>query len=290
MDEDWDPADTKRILEAKRVIADPSSGSFDIFSAREELRRLGADGRPADRDRAAAERQQLMSTAANPTANPIEAFAERERLKELEAMAQPIERKDAGEAVYPDDVLQNIARELTILHTLETSPMADELDQRLSFELWCQVEYFLLYLIENAIRASERLHPNSKSRLAHLLIEEWIAYRKPLPNPSSGIVARTIVSVLIKTGVNAKLDRDGYRQFRTVCESFLNSPYRKTELKDCGDPTALTVLFISRVKDGHTEDGRPIRFSGTVTELDSLLAQVTDYFARAVQRIQNLLY
>lgn len=198
--------------------------------------------------------------------------------------------QDARGAVYPDDVLQEIARELTILHTLNISPVADELDPRLSFDLWCEVEHFVLYIIESAVRASERLHPSSRSRLAHLLIEEWIASRKSSPNPSSGIVSRTIVSLVIKTGLNTKLFRDGYGKFRTACDGFLNSPYRKTTMKDYDDLSVLTLLFINRIRDGRTQEGQPIRFGGTGAEIENVRAHVIDCFARAAQCIQNLSY
>lgn len=88
MNENGDAAVTKRILEAKRVIADPSSSSFDIFSARQELRRHSVDGWQDEGDRAA-ELQQLRSTVADPNASPIEVHAARERLKHLGAAAQP---------------------------------------------------------------------------------------------------------------------------------------------------------------------------------------------------------
>jgi len=200
-------------------------------------------------------------------------------------------------AIYPDDVLQKIARELTILHALCTPGVADELDPSPSFELYCEVEHLVLYVIEKAIRGSERLHPSSQSRLAHLLIEEWIASRKPFPKPSSGIVARTIVSLVIKTGLNTKLDRDGYGTFRTVYDSFLNSPYRKTGIKDLSDPDALAIFFLIRVRKGYTQEGQRIQwFDGTRTDTEidvfraHVSAHVADSFARAVQTIQLLSY
>jgi hypothetical protein len=203
--------------------------------------------------------------------------------------AKSIEIKNTDGKVYPDDVLQSIARELTITHTLCAPRVSNELDPRISFELWCKVEHFVLYVIESAIRVSERLHPSSKSRLTHLLIEEWIAcpMRKPFARPSLGIVPRTIVALVVETGLHATSDRKGYVQFRTLCDRILNSPYRKTNLKGYDDLQALTLLFLTRIKDDRTDEGQPIHFGGTGAEIESLFA---DCFAEAVQTIQNGLF
>ena len=88
MGNDGDAAVAARILAAKRVIADPSSSPFDIYAAREDLRKCGADGWQSEEDNAV-ELRRLQSTVADPNANPIEVYAARERLKKLGVVTHP---------------------------------------------------------------------------------------------------------------------------------------------------------------------------------------------------------
>lgn len=187
-------------------------------------------------------------------------------------------------AAYPDDVLQDIAHELVVLHTFTTMPLAVGLDPRPSAQLWTEVEYFLLYIAECAIRASGRLHPSSQSRLTHLLIEEWIASNKSIPNPSSGIVARTAVSLVLKTGIDEKLRRDRYGKFRTAWDEFLESPYRKIELKESDNLNALTGHFLGNNIRGASGQ------AWTFTEFESAGTQIFDYYNNAMRCIWNRAY
>lgn len=187
-------------------------------------------------------------------------------------------------AAYPEVVLQAQARTLALLQQKYAWDVQFELDSQKrqpSVELWTEVQFFVLYLIERAIRASERLNLSSQSRLSHLLMEEWTALVQLGRNPSQGFFGRTFISLLEVTGLGPRWTRDAYHKFSNEYDAFLTSSIRKASLKGCDDLSALTLRFFKRIQGGRTMEGQPISFSGTLNEIKGISAHLFDCFAEA---------